>query len=516
MTQTKSVILEIPNIEQMSDDALASLAVRNDGRWSAQTKALLEQFKTTKLDLNLPWARTWVGWRCPCCNRDKPALARLSRGGVLRCKLEWHHDHLEDYVRRFFDDMSPPVPNDGSYNLQRNVAKDAISTLSIRFRSVLICADCNSSESEAKRNVDGVDRDFTFSPKEIAEFIKPNPNSTHEIDITLAQQIWEAKKSDFEDRRNFARKMAQRFANEKNRQEIVSSGPDLYFRDSTYFWAKIQNADPSIIECTLASQIEKRSVAKDGDSAFSIRRSKQTPPPTDTEFNLIERRLPAGKEYWIGLGERWICECCGRNKREICRRSNRGEWTARIHKIRDWEEEKNPINLEWRRRTAQSILTIGAHRTAYICQDCRNIITKLQRLHPGTPDGALTPSDLSNVLITIDTNSDHEVDYEKAFQLASANQELVLATEDYNRHWALSQEAKSRFKRLTTFAKNSADQALKIIAEDLVKDGLAPAQDSIVYAQWLVDEGRRFEGILNMEKAFIVKAVPVDVRPREL
>jgi hypothetical protein len=96
------VTVEIPAVEQLLDEDLAALAHMRDGRWSAQTKALLERFGTTKLDLNSGWASTWTRWSCPCCRREKGQIARLSSGGVLLCRLEFHHDHLADFAKRIF------------------------------------------------------------------------------------------------------------------------------------------------------------------------------------------------------------------------------------------------------------------------------------------------------------------------------------------------------------------------------------------------------------------------------
>ncbi|WP_423296849.1 hypothetical protein [Ancylobacter sp. VNQ12] len=45
-------IIQIPDIEALADDELAEIAHMRDGRWSAQTRAFLVRFGTTRLDLN--------------------------------------------------------------------------------------------------------------------------------------------------------------------------------------------------------------------------------------------------------------------------------------------------------------------------------------------------------------------------------------------------------------------------------------------------------------------------------
>jgi len=81
------VTIEVPDIETMSDEQLAIVARMQDGRWSSQTKALLQKFEASKLDLNSGWASTWIEWSCPCCDRQKTQIARVSPGGVLTLPL---------------------------------------------------------------------------------------------------------------------------------------------------------------------------------------------------------------------------------------------------------------------------------------------------------------------------------------------------------------------------------------------------------------------------------------------
>ena len=94
--QALIVAIEVPDVANLPDDQISEIAHMRDGRWSAQTKALLERLGTQKLDLNSGWAAAWSAWSCPCCRREKPQIARLSPGGALLCRLEFHHDHIGD------------------------------------------------------------------------------------------------------------------------------------------------------------------------------------------------------------------------------------------------------------------------------------------------------------------------------------------------------------------------------------------------------------------------------------
>jgi hypothetical protein len=63
------VSIAIPDIASLGDDDMPAIAPFRDGRWSSQTKELLVQFGTQKLDLNRGWASTWTELRIP---EDRP------------------------------------------------------------------------------------------------------------------------------------------------------------------------------------------------------------------------------------------------------------------------------------------------------------------------------------------------------------------------------------------------------------------------------------------------------------
>jgi hypothetical protein len=216
------VTVEVPSVEQLSDDNLAALAHMRDGRWSAQTKALLKRFGTGKLDLNSGWASTWTLWSCPCCRREKAQIARLSGSGVLLCRLEFHHDHLADFAKRIFSEHNQRS-EDQETNIQIGRAKDALMLFVERFERTLICIDCNLAEGRAKLELaKEIDSNFTFSPSQIASFIGVAPNRVHSIDIEKARAVWLAAKDDVADRLDFTARMAQRIASGRHRREVAA------------------------------------------------------------------------------------------------------------------------------------------------------------------------------------------------------------------------------------------------------------------------------------------------------
>lgn len=181
--------ITIPDIENLSDDELAYFARMHDGRWSEQTKAMMLRFGTDKLNLNRAWAGATQFWGCPCCKRTKPEIARLTSSGILLCAIESHHDHLGDTAGDRFKAVIG-TSEEREFVIQREHAKYGMLQFVERFQRTLICIDCNVAENAAKDLLGNINddtfklrkREFSFSPMEIAGFIKPVPNKVHELD----------------------------------------------------------------------------------------------------------------------------------------------------------------------------------------------------------------------------------------------------------------------------------------------------------------------------------------------
>lgn len=121
-------------------------------------------------------------WRCPCCYRSKPEIARLDKNGNLLCSLVMHHDHFPECV--------------GDHIGGRAFEFEAVGVVENsfeRFSRILICQDCNVADVAAKRIVQAPNP-FSFAPHEIAGFIRVSPNAPHEVDGKRACEIYEAIK----------------------------------------------------------------------------------------------------------------------------------------------------------------------------------------------------------------------------------------------------------------------------------------------------------------------------------
>ncbi|WP_271612698.1 hypothetical protein [Bradyrhizobium sp. CCBAU 21362] len=486
-----TVTLAIPDIARLADEELAPFARFRDGRWSAQTKALLAQFSTTKLDLNRGWASTREHWTCPCCKRGKAHIARVSSGGVLLCRLEYHHDHLADRAKRLFREHRPQG-GDRETIIQIGRAENALMLLVERFEQTLICIDCNLAEGRAKLELaKEIDSDFTFTPAEIASFIGVTPNRLHEVDLEKAKAAWLLAREDVADRLDFTRRMAQRIASGRHRRQ-VAAGERLvsYLQDRDIIYDLFQRASPDKRHFGLANTIEARSTSY--DSAGNSPKPKRKPrgdAPTEAEFAEIDRRNQEHKP-WVLAGNDWSCPCCDRSKREICRKSNRGLWTAHIHRVCEFEPEENDDSL-WRRRThATSQIIIGSHANRLVCQDCRNIIAEVKRRTPGLTENNLTIDNVRLLAGAATPHVPHDVDWENAIMLALGNRPLIDAIDDYYEHRANAFDAAREVKELMEIGWPK-QKARDLLGYEYAKANDIDLDEGDAHIDWLLDEAER-------------------------
>ncbi|UFW92025.1 hypothetical protein BjapCC829_49705 (plasmid) [Bradyrhizobium barranii] len=494
MTETKalSVAIQVPDIDSLPDGELYEIAHMRDGRWSGLTKTLLEQFGTTKLDLNSGWASTWTGWSCPCCRREKPQMARMSPGGVLLCRLEFHHDHIGDLTKRIFRERNARS-EDRDINIQVSRAKDALLPLVERFEPTLICIDCNLAEGRAKLELTReIDADFTFAPSEIATFITAGKNRTHEIDVEKARTAWLAARDDFTDRTDFATRMAQRIAGGRHRREVAPGqrllGP-IQERDIVY--RLFAAAVPPGYRHRLGTLIEARSVSNDSaGQSPKPKRKAVVRSPTDSEFAAVEAAQGETKA-WIQAGPDWLCPSCGRSKREICRKSNRGKWTARIHRVVDFLPEDDEESFTRRRSVVSSQIIIGSYRRVLICHDCRNVTAELLRRKAGFDEQCLTLDDLRELVEGAAPHSPHQVDFEQATAMAIANAPLREAIEAYEDHRSRAIEVLADVKSTMKLMGWSWSKARDIVGYELAKAHGWELDEGDIHADWLLRETRR-------------------------
>lgn len=488
------VTVTIPAIASLDDDEMPSIVPHHDGRWSKQTKQLLADFDTQKLDLNRGWASTCTEWCCPCCKRHKRQIVRMTPGGVLLCHLERHHDHLDDFVKKLFEEILSRC-DDPEIRVQISRAEGALRPLVERFESALICADCNLADGRVKRELrDEIEPHFTFTPSEIADFITIQHNRQHEVDFERARAIWSDVKDDFSDRVDFAKRMAKRIANGRHKRE-VAPGRKLHGQGQTkeICFRLLEKQLPDIHRLHLGEDIEARSVARDGvGKATKPNRMQKGKAPTDAEFEVLDKEQSATNKLWRNAGDDWQCACCGRSKREVCRQSIRGKWTARIHRFEAFELETDPEQL-WRRRLdGAGDIVISMPQYELICQDCRGIIAQLRQRRADLDARALTLENLRELANPAATNVAHDVDFERAEELVAKNSTLLDAISEFEEHQRRAIDLQIEILRLKMTGR-SETKARDLIGFEIAKARDWEPEEGDEHADWLLEEATRFD-----------------------
>lgn len=488
------VTLTIPNLREASDETVAEFARYRDGRWSAQTKDLLLRFETTRLDLNRSWASTWTGWACPCCKRGKAQIARLSPGGVLLCRLEFHHDHLADRVNRLFREVNPRS-EDRETSIQTDRAKTALMVFVERFEETLICIDCNLSEGRAKFDLAReIDPDFTFTPSEIASFIRVAPNRLHEVDFEKARTTWLSVRENVAERLDFASRMAKRVAGGRHRREVALGQKHQGFlqeRDIVYL--QFLRAAPRKSRNDLGLILEARSTANDSaGSSPKPKRKSRAIAPSDEEFAEFDR-FQQQQKSWARTGEDWCCAGCDRSKREIVRKSNSGKWTGHIHTVIEYDLEARAESLHRRRVCDPSSTIIGAHRRVTICQDCRNVISEVLRRSKGLTEGSLSIADVRELVGAAAPNTVHDIDWGEAISRAIANRRLVDAISEYHDHCKLADDTYREIRHLAKLQGWSRSKARELLSSEFAKAHDLEIDEGEEHVDWLLEEAARLE-----------------------
>lgn len=151
--------------------------------------ALKEQFKARDFGAIGGFFVVPARWRCPCCHRSKPEIARLDKNENLLCSVVEHHDHFDESVAKHID-LRTLAPDD--VTIQRTVEESLI-----RFPPTQICSDCNVAEPAAKQIV-GAPSAFSFAPCEIAAFITVAINVPHQIDAARVRAAFESARPSME------------------------------------------------------------------------------------------------------------------------------------------------------------------------------------------------------------------------------------------------------------------------------------------------------------------------------
>ncbi len=437
MSDPEEITIEIPDFARMTDEEVAAhpLSRLVDGRWSPLTRMLMEAWGTDKLDLNDAWASTWQRWECPACGRRKQEIARASEGGVLLCKLTYHHDHLHEVAKSMFR-ATDPLPNERHARAGRVRARVAAYAMVERFAETLVCEDCNNADAEMKAALGAaVDPFFSFSPREIRQFVQPEPYRSHTIDIEAGKRVFAVAGPAFEERVAFARMLVDRVGRGMNDIEVAGTlGEVRSSNERMAYRLAYDRAGPRSRLGRLYEALSDRSRSSDGNQSNRRKRTgRQVAAPSAEEFAAICARN-AESRPWAAAGEDWCCPICSRTKFEICRKSNRGGWTASIHHLEDYAVEEDGENILWRSRRHCGPIPLGDRSSYALCQDCRHIVTEAVKLSPGADIYCLRPDDVRGLIGEAEPHRMHAVTPEAIQAAVRDNADWIEAVEDFLAH----------------------------------------------------------------------------------
>jgi rubredoxin len=302
-----------------------------DGVMSPSSRAIAERLGTTNFDMNSWWLETPQTWTCPACGRNKLDIARVNTKGEAMCWLVEHHDHMQDVLKKRFQELSVQREAVVADHHSEEFAKRSASMISA-YENALICMDCNNADAEAKKAV-RAPAAFSFSPNELRRIVIPNANKMVGVNQEMAKSIWVELKETFELRMKIANRIAEIAANNEH-----------WFQAGE--WAK----RPSVVHSRASDFVSsrgafgvfdllrgpKKKIARPLDAWRKVTHKPPSPGPTPTEIDHAGQ--VGSPKQWHAIPTSWQCPGCGRDKRSIVRKNKLGEW-AFITSVRYFYDE---------------------------------------------------------------------------------------------------------------------------------------------------------------------------------
>lgn len=345
------------NIQEMQSGYLKGL----DSEYSFNTKKLVERHKAKSADWNRWWAITSEKWVCPCCNRSKPQIVRKNQKDYLQGHLHEHHDHAIEVIQKMFKEYSV-IQETQRADTNSKFFVNTCSKIFSAFPNTIICSDCNQADGEAKKklNLYGKTKyfnDFSFSPREISEFINVENNKEHTINSEKLIEVWQRVKPKFTVRIEIACQLARIAAEKKDWYEdlfplytakAVESAGKSWLKEHKFF--DFEQYEPE----KLLYKVDKFKGSNDSwrrkESKANLRK------PTEPEITcLIQTEINS----WEELPDNWKCPCCWRNKIETIRLSKKKNWVF------------DAVNID--------LFDLNSDNSTYarVCIDCKDTAVKI-------------------------------------------------------------------------------------------------------------------------------------------
>ena len=281
------------------------------------------------------------------------------------CLLVEHHDHVKDLLEVRFREISSSQCEVVANGAAKRFAKRAASMVSA-YENTVICLDCNTADPEAKKAVEA-DRNFSFSPSELRRIIRASPNSPHKhLDIDVAREVWNSHLPSFQLRMKIIGRIAEIAAKNVHwfQEGDPRSRPDLIEQYGiAAAGVYVPWASEAINELCGGRRLNKT-------ASHDTWRTRQYPssrcPPSDGAIEHVAKVDCA--HAWRAVPDSWICEGCGRSKRQTVRPSKQSPWFFKAEERR-LSDPSRP----------------GETRKYWLCEDCcwtaRELGREAARMH---------------------------------------------------------------------------------------------------------------------------------------
>ena len=458
---------------KLSDEQMQRHFREWDGRWSQQTKEAVNRFEADGLDLNENWALSPPFWSCPACRRSKEEIFRLSKRGIILAKLELHHDHIRDTIwpraRELFGDNWIASAPEGSASVL-----DHTKNITSRFDRCLLCSECNAADGSVKRKFrQEIDSRFSFTSREIGEFVTGGVGGDRGVDYEKAWNIWLNQKDGFAARIALIDDLLKRLAarqidNEWRATGGVERALSAFNASSVLlraFYSDTKDTERSHLLGNFRTEFLARSTQRDSAKiSLSDKSAKAIVLPTDEEY--IAYVDPVRPKEWLALSENWHCPVCDRVKRQILRKSKKGKWTGGSRSHAEYIEERDSEVIFRRCQLFPNFLNIVFVRgfeSIEICSDCSSITTNVSQWDESLRDPYMSIQDRRDCLPEPHPHTQHEIDFEVA-------RNRVIANEPYGSAWAAFQAFNST---VATFSVRFDHWREQGILEEAIRDALA-------------------------------------------
>ncbi|MGR5412416.1 hypothetical protein ACPV5T_07890 [Vibrio astriarenae] len=295
-----------------------------DSEFTYSTRKLVRDFSADGAHLNKWWVMTPVGWQCPCCKRSKGEIVRLNKNNYLTCQLHEHHDHMKDVVKELFESFSIKQNIIVADELSEKFAVKTAFSLSA-YDNTVVCFDCNKADADAKKIVNA-HKSFSFSPKQISEFLIVTANKEHQIDVRKAQGTWQEAKPIFELRMQMAENFARIAAEKKDWYQPSDNTARNIERKAR--WQFGMNGVTEINKYDPERVLYTPEPFKGKNSSW---REKVNPHTRSRPSNKqLEHLASTRGKYWNRYDESWHCPCCSRDKLTCVRPSKKNPWVLEV------------------------------------------------------------------------------------------------------------------------------------------------------------------------------------------